>query len=916
MSDPSRTPLIDALPPEQQQRLAELLDRYLAELEQGRQPDVAELLVQDPDLAEPLKTCLGSLQFLRQAAAGFGTLGQSPMPSEPVERRVGDFEILREIGRGGMGVVYQARQISLDRPVALKVLPLAGLLDQKQIARFQKEARAAAQLHHPNIVPIFSVGYERGVHYYAMQYIEGLPLDLAIRELQPSLRGAAAPTPRPVDTADGGSFAAPADQADPEAAPDTTVGQSSRVTQRALSTVQSARAADYFRRVAELGIQVAEALEHAHQYGIIHRDIKPSNLLLDEQGKVWVTDFGLARFQAEADLTATGDLLGTLRYMSPEQAAGQTALIDQRTDVYSLGVTLYQLLTLEVPFDGSDRQSLLRRITDEEPRSPRRIRPAIPVDLETIVLKAIAKTREHRYTTAQELADDLRRFLEGKPTLARRPTPLDRAVKWARRHQAVVGSAVALMVVSLVGLSVATLLMVRQRANTQAALARAETHYQQARRAVDRFATRHAQQLAALPGAERLRQELLHETLQYYQEFIDQAGQDPSLQADLAVTHFRVGETAEQLGDRTRALTAYQQARDLFEHLARTQPKTLKHRADLALCHNNLGLLLSRQGKTAEAEQAYRQAIRLQQELVQAGTETAERARARSDLALSYGNLALLQAQAGRVAQAAASYHAAIQAQQALVENHPQEARYLANLAMSYNNLSLLYAKSDPAKAEQFCRKGLELQERLVAQHPGVSAYEGDLALSYNNLGALASAGGRAEEAKASYQAAIDCQRRLVRQAPAILQFRRDLAISSNNLGRVYSASSDLRRAKQSFQEARTIAEELVRDNPAELNYRSDLGGILNNLAMTLEQLAQPDEAIAVYAQAIEHQRFALDHAPSVARFRQFLGQQYANYSRVLRGQHRTAEAEEADAAQKELSVKDTSLAKDLRLEE
>lgn len=907
MNAEAAVPELDALSPEQQQRLAQVLERCLLELEQGRNPDVDEMAAEVPDLAEPLKNCLGSLQILHQAAAAFGTVSRPRLPHGMADGRLGDYEILREIGRGGMGVVYQARQISLERLVALKVLPLAGLLDRKQIARFQKEARAAAQLHHPNIVPVFAVGCERGVYYYAMQYVEGRPLDLAIRHLRQGDHGslsARAPAPavpeeQPEQAAVGLPETHPGESegTSPPSTNGDPAGQSGRVTARAGSTVPSPKDRDHFRRVAELGIQAAEALEHAHQYGIIHRDVKPSNLLLDDQGAIWITDFGLARFQTDAQVTATGDVLGTLHYMSPEQASGRSALIDPRTDVYSLGVTLYELLTLEVPFEGQNRQQLLGQISNDEPRSPRRVNPAIPADLETIVLKSIAKAREHRYATAQELADDLRRFLEGRPTLARRPTLADRVSKWARRHQAAVWSGAVLMAVTMVGLGVATWLMHGERAKTAAALERSEAHYRQARRAVDRFATRHAEQLASLPGAERLRQELLGDTLEYYQEFIGQAIDDPTLRPELAATHFRAAGIAEQLGDRARARTAYEQSRQLFEQLAGQHPKEAKHRADLALCHNNLGLLASKEGKTEEAEQAYRRAIALQSELTETASDEAQRAAFRSDLALSYGNLALLQAQAGRASEAEGSYQAAIGALTRLTAEHPHETRYLARLATTYNNLSLLYAKSEPAKAEQFCRQGLQIQRQLVSGRPGVPACEADLALSYNNLGALAGAAGRPKESETSYQEAIAIQRRLVQRAPAVVEFRRDLAISHNNLGRLRSQSRDPARARESFREARAIAENLVRDCPSDLNYRSDLGGILNNLAMTAEQLGRPDEAIALYAEAISHQRLALERGPAVARFRQFLSQQYANYSRVLRAQRRGAEADAAAAA-------------------
>lgn len=280
---------------EQEERLAELMDEYFASLEQGRPISREQLVARHPDLAHELCEYLDSLDFLEQAAAGFRVHPESsdaPEASGGERREIGDFEIGREIGRGGMGVVYEARQISLDRRVALKMLPFAALLDSKQIARFRNEAQAAAQLHHPNIVPVHFVGAERGVHYYAMQLIDGQPLDRAIEELrgEPShCREASG-----LSTTTEWGVAVESDEATTHA-----VGIES------LATQYSDSESGYFRTVARLASEAAQALHCAHEFGVVHRDVKPSNLLLDTEGKLWVTDFGLARFRTDAQLTST-----------------------------------------------------------------------------------------------------------------------------------------------------------------------------------------------------------------------------------------------------------------------------------------------------------------------------------------------------------------------------------------------------------------------------------------------------------------------------------------------------------------------------------------------------------------------------------------------------------------------------------
>jgi serine/threonine protein kinase len=495
--------------------LAQLSDEFIARLKGGESPDVEEYVARYPQHAGVIRNVLKSLQFMQ--VAGSDSLGMvaSEAKIQP-EGALGDYRIVREIGRGGMGVVYEAVQISLGRPVALKVLPFAAALDARQLQRFRNEAHAAGQLHHTSIVPVYGVGCERGVHYYAMQYIEGQTLAAVIRELR-SYEGlepeANKESPQPlsriaeelVTDSFAPSYYPPVDplrvqppqgagitpaHLDPEHRGQKTEGGSDRDQTTsplaALSTDQSTKSPAFFRSVANLGIQAAEALEHAHQLGIIHRDIKPANLIIDYSPltahhslRLWITDFGLAQVRSESKLTITGDLLGTLRYMSPEQALARRAVVDHHTDIYSLAATLYELLTLQPVFAGEDRQELLRQITLEEPRRLRSVSKAIPAELETIVLKALEKNPADRYATAQDMADDLRRFLEDKPIRARRPTLWLRVSKWSRRHRALVSIAAAsLVAVTLISLSSA---LVTLRAYQAEARQRHEAEEQRAR---------------------------------------------------------------------------------------------------------------------------------------------------------------------------------------------------------------------------------------------------------------------------------------------------------------------------------------------------------------------------------------------------------------------------------------------------
>jgi serine/threonine protein kinase len=440
------------------------LETYLESLREGRQWSPSEFLAERADISPELQGCLSGLEFIEAAAAGLsGSPGHAATMQAEKEllpqSRLGDYHILREVGRGGMGIVYEALQISLGRRVALKVLPHSAAIDPKQRQRFQIEAQAAAQLQHPHIVPVFGVGCDSGIHYYAMQFIDGQSLSSIIRDLRSGdgkLPAWAEPPASGESNRNGPASPTPAgagkQRADTVPDADVTLDLNPQNgTPRSRPTLDGnmRRDRDFCRTVARLGTEAADALEHAHGLGVLHRDIKPANLLIDRVGSVWITDFGLARFSGNSSLTGTGDIVGTLRYMSPEQALARRGVVDQRTDVYSLGATLYELLTLRPPFDGRDHQELLRQISLDEPMPLRRLNPAVSRELETIVLKAMAKDPSGRYGTAQELSEDLKRFLNDDPIMGRRPGPVERAARWARRRWELVTTAAAIMILSL-----------------------------------------------------------------------------------------------------------------------------------------------------------------------------------------------------------------------------------------------------------------------------------------------------------------------------------------------------------------------------------------------------------------------------------------------------------------------------------
>jgi serine/threonine protein kinase len=366
------------------------------------------------------------------------------MVNEQSNRRLGDFEIIGELGRGGMGIVYEARQVSLKRKVALKVLSGGLGLTPRAVQRFRREAEAAAKLHHTNIVSIYATGEENGTHFYAMELIDGPSLDRVVRQMRQASAGcqpADAATHQAADALRSADLEATGPYV-PEAGP-----------QPPLSATSLSSNDHYFDTVARMIAEVADALDYAHRQGVIHRDIKPSNLLLSPTGRLSLNDFGLARMLEQPGMTLTGEFVGTPAYMSPEQVAVGRIPLDHRTDIYSLGATLYELLTLEHPYHGDSREQVLAQIVHKEPTAPRRIQKKIPVDLETICLKCLEKVPDRRYQSAGALAEDLRRYVNRFAISARRAGPVQRLVKWVQRRPTVAASLACLLLV--VGLALA-----------------------------------------------------------------------------------------------------------------------------------------------------------------------------------------------------------------------------------------------------------------------------------------------------------------------------------------------------------------------------------------------------------------------------------------------------------------------------
>jgi serine/threonine protein kinase len=866
-------------PPSNDVQVIEAVQQYLATLEAGIIPDRLKFLESHPQISQELAACLDGLEFVHGAAAGLHApesagmwTGEEALPGYPL----GDFRIIRQIGRGGMGVVYEAEQLSLGRRVALKVLPFAAAFQPRYLQRFKHEAQAAAHLHHSNIVPVHAVGSERGVHYYAMQYIEGQGLDQVIRDRR---RRSANPHTAENPASPGSAPAAPNERA---SLPATMSPSRSDETVPAVATVVTHTAGTfsgncgYHRVVAQLGIQAAEALAYAHSEGVIHRDIKPANLLLDAQGRLWITDFGLALFHGDAGLTLTGDLLGTLRYMSPEQALAKPEGVDCRTDIYSLGVTLYELVTLQPAFAGHNREHLLRQIAWEEPTAPRRLDKTIPTELETILLKAMAKEPAQRYESAQELAEDLRRFLENQPIRARRPSLAQRLTMWTRRHRALVRVAAATLVVASVAMIAGLALLWHQKRQTVAALQseaeqrqRAEQNWQLALKALNTIYLQTAErQFPRDPLREREDRELLAQALQFYEDFVSANRPHQAVRSETAEAYLRVGEIHKRLGRPRQAEDAFRRSLALLEELVAEHPANPKYRRDQATVLHRLAAIMADTARLPEAEALYRTVLDHRQPMVRAPDADPD---CRFDWASTWNDMALVLHRLGRHGEAEDGWRTALSIWEQLAEEHPENIRYSAEVASARHNLaSLKLSLGKLQDAEPMLRETLVLRKRLRSMSP-LPVYRMKLALTHHNLGILLKSTGRQRDAELEYKHAVSLGEELVAEFPAVHAMRYDLAGYYDHLGNALTDLGRYSEADDTYAKAQALLDGLLNEAPGALKYREMLAINLINRGVLERTRNRYPEAESLLVRARDLCKQLAAEKPGIASFRQHL---------------------------------------------
>lgn len=960
--------------------VAKILQAYMDQLEAGAAPDRAQLLAEHPDLADILREALDGLDLVRRAADGlkphdplfpFGTQESlaSRMP-------LGDFMIQREIGRGGMGVVYEAEQLSLGRRVALKVLPFAAALDGKQLARFKNEATAAAQLHHSNIVPVFAVGYDRGVHYYAMQLIEGITMADLIRQMQHEEwdklrveRASARPTGTIKDHSSVTSShvdllahesstkpyrkkeerpAPPAHPSNvfPDATADETHTNPQPLTRALYTSHYSQPLRERYRSLARLGLQAAEALEYAHSMGVIHRDIKPANLLIDGRGHLWVTDFGLAHYRRSGDLTMSGDLMGTARYMSPEQTRGDRGRVDHHTDIYSLGVSLYELLTQRQAFTGQDWNDLLDQITNKEPKAPRKVRSDMPLELDIIIQKSMAKNPHERYATAGDLAEDLRRFLEDRPILAKKPSFLHVLGKWGRRHRSLLAAAGSVLIIAFFALLWFSFRLLEEQERSAAEYQKALRSRQAARLAVDTMYTKVAEHwLDSQPALMPMQVYFLEQALQFYEHDVAEAGSDPNVALQQAIAQRRIADIRRTLGDGEKAERAYHRAIQLFNQLKVRDAMERSYQIELARTYHGFGLFWFNKNDLFQAISYFQKAEQIDRMIHDAPMN---RSISEADIAVDYGVLLcdmgsvlrrsfqiapshrLTQEAGNPLDQAQAKLNRAydILSKQRLnlvdaidqlksrsdgQVNRLREdrARVDRELARCFLELGILFHwKQDLAQAERFWQLGLQRIDALAKEFPLDWKYKRLYANSHLQIGISCFQNKQFREAEQYFRQAVASNEFLVQAQDATLH-RKELANSLYFLAAALYERGQREEALNTLQREITLREELANEHWSQRQQLSHSHNLIGALFMQNEQW---EEAENHYRAALKFTQSPSEEAaadPELAHHQMAI---QSNLAEVLwrRSAQRPAAGEEAMQLFRQATSRGEVLAQDI----
>jgi serine/threonine-protein kinase len=801
------------------------------------------------------------------------------------------YTLTRLHAHGGLGQVWIARDAALGRNVALKELrpPQAG--NPAVWSRFVEEAQITGQLEHPGIVPVYELsrGSEEQPPFYTMRFVRGRTLTEAIQAYHDKCRA----------------------------------GKVEPLEQRAL---------------LRAFVGVCHTVAYAHARGVIHRDLKGQNVVLGDYGEVIVLDWGLAKLTTEKakdkerakdkgqgakaseeveegkraetgecraddsldavaldedlrrEATVQGQVMGTPAYMAPEQAAGQSDQIAPHTDIHGLGAMLYEILTSQPPFQGNDTQAVLRQARDCDPPRPSRLAAGVPLALEAVCLKAMAKAPEDRYGSASEVAQEVERWLADEPVAAFPEPWTVRSSRWVRRHRTGVTTAVAAVGVAsvcLAGLS-ALLAAANEREHQAKLLAehneqiaavqrdeaahqrdRARAHFQMARAALEKYEGVGEVPELKTHGLERLRTRLQEAALEFYQQFVQAEGGDLDVQADHGRAYWRLANLYQATGRTSDAESAYHTALEIQKRLIAASPATAELQRDLAATASNLGSLYHVTGRNDQAELAYADALARRQSLTTANPENQEYLK---DLAISYSNLGTLYRATGRPGLSEGAYRSALDIRKHLAERNPNDPQLQQHVAASYETLgSLYYSLGRHREAEPLLKEAMAIQDRLVRTHADETDFQQDLASTHNNLGNLYSDTGRFREAEAPYRAALATLKRLAETHPLVPEYQQRLAGGYNNLGLLYRDLHQVDRAEASMREALAIREKLADAHPELVVYSVDASSTYINLGHLLRDTGRAAGALEWYARAIQKLDEALARDPRETTARLFL---------------------------------------------
>lgn len=987
----------------------DLVSDFLTQRRRGERLSISEFAQRHPrwesEIRRLLPAALALERFKGSRKISSAAEAEQQAVAQPslAETRLGDYVLLEEIGHGGMGVVYRARQTSLGRIVAVKVLRAGAVAGSKHARRFARESQAAAALHHTNIVPVFGVGHQDGIHYYVMQLIEGEGLDEVVAELErlessPSEPDGAAPpakdasgrrptasevarvllgAPRPT------AGASDHQTTETEISASSSTEQSGRVskwqkfgeatdvgrqshTQHGDGEVQAEEGLDcvsrraaaprrdgaalrhYWRSVARIGLEAARALEYAHSQGTLHRDIKPGNLIVDRRGNVWITDFGLAKVMHHDSLTETGDVVGTLRYMAPEQFSGQA---DERSDLYGLGMTLYELATLRPAFDATGRAGLIDQIMRQEPIRPRRVRPAIPRDLETILLKAIARDPNHRYRNAAEMAADLERFLDDRPVRARRVSPPERFWRWCRRNPATAVPTAAAAALLVLACTVTTGAYVnesklREQAESasvrvEASLTRAETERRRAdentRKAqAERKQAQRQRRLAqknlalALEAIEKVFERiaprdiqrsgdeesgdnpmesdyqvvvtpedaaLLESMLSFYDRFAEANSANLKLQFEAARAHRRVGDIHQRLGQFQEAETAYRRSLDLYEQLEQEGPQKPPARLAKASLLNELGVVQKMMGRRDEAQQSHRDSLAILQEQHRLHPESAE---VSLEMVRTYNLLGYAiwvhrrrysDDDVPLVTQAEDNHRKALELLERLMEADPSNPEYRLTLARSYRDLAPVLSHWDTAGAVEVAGNAIEILEALVAEYPTVPLYRYELVLTLSSRDSRRWGEAGFEEGRRRFERAIELAEELSQEFASVPEYASRYAYTCHKFSEVLREAGHDDEAECMLRQAIDLRRGQVYRFPDVPQFQGYLAYSLGKLADLVKQRGDLEEARLLLEESIELRRAQVERLPEGGRFHESLANAVGQLADVAR---RRGEPEEA----------------------